>query len=127
MLVTAHTLDSLTPGSVCVDLGSSSRGGNVAGSVELSTVVTPGGVVVIGAGELAADLPGSASQMYGRNVAAALASLAPHDAITIDPADEIHSSIVVAHDGAVSNLAVRAALGLAPAPLDIVPAKANAS
>ncbi|MES2170036.1 MAG: NAD(P) transhydrogenase subunit alpha [Actinomycetota bacterium] len=115
VLVSADTLHSLRPGSVCVDLGSSSQGGNVAGSVELSTIVTPEGVIVVGAGELAADLPASASQMYGRNVAAALSSLAPQDGIVIDPADEIHSAIVVAHDGAIANEAVRAALGLTEA------------
>ncbi len=127
VLVTADTISSLKPGSVCVDLGSSDRGGNVAGSVELSTVVTAGGVVVIGAGELAADLPASASQMYARNVVAALSSLLQDDVISIDPTDEIHSSIVVSHDGSVTSAAIRAALGLVDSPSATIPAKANVS
>ena len=113
VLVTADTIASLRPGSVCVDLGASDRGGNVAGSVDGSTIVTPGGVVVVGAGELAADLPASASQMYARNVASVIASLAPHDEIVIDPTDEVHRSIVITHACEVTNLAVRSALGLA--------------
>ncbi|MDP9026256.1 MAG: NAD(P) transhydrogenase subunit alpha, partial [Actinomycetota bacterium] len=111
-LVSAATLAGLRPGSVCVDLGSSSLGGNVAGSVEGVTLVTTGGVTVVGAGELAAELPTSASQMYARNVVAVLNALAPHDRVVIDPTDAVHQGIVVGHDGEITNAAVRSALKL---------------
>jgi NAD(P) transhydrogenase subunit alpha len=109
-LVTGQTLNSLRPGSVCVDLGSSDKGGNVAGSRVNTTIVTPNGVTVIGAGDLAADLPASASQMYGRNVVAVIASLMPKGILAFDPDDEIHHSIVVCTDGEFVNAAVRTAL-----------------
>jgi NAD(P) transhydrogenase subunit alpha len=116
VLVTTATLDLLRPGSVCVDLGSSDRGGNVAGSVEGEHIVTPGGVVVVGAGELASDLPTSASQMYGRNVASVIASLAPDAVVVVDPDDEIHRAIVVTHGGIVTSETVRSALDRAATP-----------
>ncbi len=116
VLVSEETLRTLRPGSVCVDLGASDRGGNVAGSVEGTSIVTDGGVTVIGAGNLAADLPASASQMYGRNVVALLASIAPGTEIAIDPADEVHRDIVATHAGEVTNARLRDALRLDPLP-----------
>jgi NAD(P) transhydrogenase subunit alpha len=117
VLVTRQTLEALRPGSVCVDLGSSDRGGNVVDSVPNTTIVTPNGVTVIGAGDLAADLPASASQMYGRNIVAVIASLMPKGVLGFDPTDEIHQSIVVCTDGSIINPAMRTALGIAtPAP-----------
>ena len=116
VLVTRQTLDALRAGSVCVDLGASDKGGNVVGSVPNSTIVTANRVTVIGAGELAADLPASASQMYGRNVVAVLASLMPEGVLAFDPTDEIHGSIVVCTAGRIVNPAIRAALGIEPTP-----------
>jgi H+-translocating NAD(P) transhydrogenase subunit alpha len=126
VLVTRQTLEALRPGSVCVDLGSSDRGGNVVGSTPNSTVVTTNGVTVIGAGDLAADLPASASQMYGRNIVAVLASLMPKGVLAFDPNDEVHQSIVVCTGGEIVNPAIRAALNLepvAPTVLDSAPIK----
>ncbi|WP_354567766.1 NAD(P) transhydrogenase subunit alpha [Glaciihabitans sp. UYNi722] len=112
MLVSKETLATLRSGSVCIDLGSSDRGGNIAGSVEGHTTTTSNGVTIVGAGELASDLPASASQMYGRNVVAAIASLIPQDRVTIDPSDDVHRGIVVCHDGELTNAVVRSAVGL---------------
>jgi len=111
-LVSAATLATLRPGSVCVDLGASSLGGNVAGSVDGVTTVTAGRVIVVGAGELAAELATSASQMYARNVVAVLDALALHDRVVIDVSDAIHQAIVVGHGGQITNAAVRSALKL---------------
>jgi NAD(P) transhydrogenase subunit alpha len=112
---------------VCVDLGSSEKGGNVAGSVEGQTIRTEGGVTVIGAGELACDLPTSASQMYGRNVVSVIASLFPDDHLVVDPTDEVHRNIVVSHLGEVTSEAVRAALDLEPRPAAVLPVGATAA
>ncbi|MBW4042609.1 MAG: NAD(P) transhydrogenase subunit alpha [Acidobacteria bacterium] len=124
-LVSAATLAALRAGSVCIDLGCSTLGGNVAGSVEGTTTVTDNGVTVVGGGELAADLPVSASQMYARNVVAVLDSLAPNGVIVVDATDEVHRGIVVGHDGQVTNAAMRAVLHLDPLkvtpPPDVTP------
>lgn len=114
VLVTRQTLDALRPGSVCVDLGASDKGGNVVGSVPGKTVVTPDGVTIIGAGELASDLPASSSQMYGHNIVAVLTALMPNGALAFDPEDEIHQSIVVCTAGNIINPAIRAALTIEP-------------
>jgi NAD(P) transhydrogenase subunit alpha len=116
VLVSKEALATLRSGTVCVDLGSSELGGNVAGSVPDTTTVTTGGVTIIGAGELAAELPASSSQMYGRNVVSVLGSLFPQGILELDPDDEVHQNIVVTHDGDVRNAAVRAALKLDPLP-----------
>lgn len=126
-LVSADTLKHLRAGAVCVDLGSSDKGGNVAGSVDGQTIVTPGGVTVIGAGELASDLPASASQMYGRNIMAVLAQLAPADVIVFDPDDEVQKNIVVGVNGTITNAAVRAAAKLQPLSAAPTAAKAHTS
>jgi NAD(P) transhydrogenase subunit alpha len=115
-LVSAATLAALRAGSVCVDLGSSPLGGNVAGSIEGTTTVTDNGVTVIGGGDLAADLPASASQMYARNVIAVLDSLAPHGAIVVDATDVVHQGIVVGHAGVVTSGVMRTVLKLDPLP-----------
>ncbi|MBH0024251.1 NAD(P)(+) transhydrogenase (Re/Si-specific) subunit alpha [Salinibacterium sp. SWN248] len=114
LLVSQDTLAALKPGTVCVDLGASDKGGNVFGSSDGESSTTVNGVVVVGAGNLAADLPASSSLMYGRNVAAVLEALAPEGAIAIDPSDEVHSAIVVSHAGDVTSATVRTALNLEP-------------
>ncbi|PRY69125.1 NAD(P) transhydrogenase subunit alpha [Glaciihabitans tibetensis] len=114
LLVSAETLAALKPGSVCIDLAASDRGGNVAGSIDRERVVTPGGVIVVGAGELAADMPTSSSQMYARNVLAMINDLVTDDAIAFDLADEVRSAVVLCHAGQVTSRAVRTALKLDP-------------
>lgn len=121
LLVSADTLSRLKAGSVCIDLAASDRGGNVAGSIDGMRISTENGVIVIGAGELASDMPTSSSQMYARNVLAMLQTLVrPADAagttaIAVDPADEVHLAVVVTHGGVVTSPAVRRALNLDPA------------
>jgi NAD(P) transhydrogenase subunit alpha len=123
LIVSADTVYSLRAGTVCVDLGSSDLGGNVAGSVVDSTVVTPHGVTIIGAGDLASDLPTSSSQMYGRNVVAVIASLFPKGVLAVDPDDEVHRSIVVCRDGDITSAAVRLAMKLEPLVPSAAPTK----
>lgn len=99
LLVTAATLAALAPGSVCIDLASTDQRGNVAGSVDGRRIVTDGGVIVVGAGNLASDLSTSSSHMYARNILAMVTSLTANGVITIDPTDEVHAAVVVSHDG----------------------------
>jgi H+-translocating NAD(P) transhydrogenase subunit alpha len=114
VLVSAETLSRMRPGSVCVDLAASDRGGNVADSVDGARTVTDHGVVVIGAGNLASDLATSSSHMYARNVAALLTSLVNDGVITVDLTDEVHAGVVVCHEGQVTSPVVRSAMDLEP-------------
>ena len=115
VLVTAEALAAMRPGSVVVDLAASDLGGNVVGSLPESTVVTDGGVTVVGAGNLAAAVPRAASTAYARNVVALLSHLVADGRIALDPADEITAGVLVTHDGAVVHPAVRALLNGDPA------------
>ncbi len=114
LLVTEAAVAAMSPGSVVVDLGASELGGNVAGSRPDETVVTAGGVTIVGAGNLASDAPAAASAAYSRNVCALLAHLVHDGALAIDLADEIQAGIVIAHDGAIVHAPTNALLN-APA------------
>jgi NAD(P) transhydrogenase subunit alpha len=114
LLVTAATLAALRPGSVCIDMAATDQRGNVAGSIDGQRSTTSNGVVVVGAGNLASDLAASSSQMYARNVFALFTSLTKDGVITIDLTDDIHTAVIVCHDGAVTNDAMKTLIG-APA------------
>ena len=105
-LVTASAVEQMASGSVIVDMGSSPLGGNVAGSVPGQSVVTPNGVTIIGAENLAATVPTAASNAYSRNISALLLSLVAEGALNIDTTDEIQAGVVVAHGGEVVHPAV---------------------
>ena len=115
VLVSAAALAAMRPGSVVVDLAASDLGGNVVGSVPERTVVTDGGVTVVGAGNLAAAVPRAASAAYARNVVALLAHLVADGRIVLDQADEITAGVLVTHDGEIVHPAVRALLNGDPA------------
>jgi NAD(P) transhydrogenase subunit alpha len=121
VLVSRTALAGLKAGSVCIDMAAGGLGGNVAGSIDGEDHRTPGGVVVVGAGDLATDLPTSSSQMYARNVSAVLSALVVDGAVTIDLADEVQARIVVCTGGEVTNAAVRAALHPDAPPVDPAP------
>ena len=101
LLVTAETIAAMAPGSLIVDLAASALGGNVAGSVPDQTIVTDNGVTIIGAPNLASEVPTAASSAFSRNICAVLAHLVSDGELTIDLDDEIVAGIVVTHGGAV--------------------------
>lgn len=100
VLVTAATVEGMKPGAVLVDLASGPLGGNVAGSVPDSTVVTAGGVTVVGAGNLPAQMATGASSAYARNITALLTAIVVDGAITLDPADDIVAAVWIRAEGA---------------------------
>src|SRR6185437_3373482 len=111
LLVTAEAVAAMAPGSVIVDMGASPLGGNVAGSVPGEAVVTPNGVTVIGAENLAASVPTAASNAYSRNISALLLQLVSAGdsearTLNIDTTDDIQAGVVVAHGGEVVHPAV---------------------
>jgi NAD(P) transhydrogenase subunit alpha len=125
LLVTAEAVAAMAPGSVIVDMGSSKLGGNVAGSVPGQSTVTPNGVTIVGAENLAASVPTAASNAYSRNISALLLHLVPAgDAeagtpkaseLKIDTTDEIQAGVVIAHGGEVVHPAVAKLLAAEPA------------
>jgi NAD(P) transhydrogenase subunit alpha len=106
LLVTEDAVKEMAPGSVIVDMGASALGGNVSGSVPGETVVTGGGVTIIGAANLPATVPTASSSAYSRNISALLLHMVSDGALRVDLEDEIQAGVIVAHDGAVVHPAV---------------------
>jgi NAD(P) transhydrogenase subunit alpha len=106
VLVTEDTLKAMAAGSVVVDMGSSSLGGNVEGSRPGETTVTDNGVTIIGAANLPATMASAASAMYARNVSALLQYLVKDGALAIDRDDELQAGVIITHDGQVVHSAL---------------------
>ena len=106
VLLTREMLDVLVPGSVVADLAVES-GGNVEGSQPEETIVTSGGVRIIGYANAPAHIPVDASLLYARNLSALLALLIDKEKqLKIDTSDEIIKASLLTLDGAVVNPAL---------------------
>ncbi len=101
LLVTEDALKAMPAGSVIVDMGASTLGGNVTGSRPGETVVTGNGITIVGADNLPATVPTAASNAYSRNLAALLLHLTSDGALAIDTSDDIQAGVVITHDGRV--------------------------
>jgi NAD(P) transhydrogenase subunit alpha len=113
-LVSSQAVKLMKPGSVLVDMAASELGGNVEMSKPDETVVTPGGVTIIGAGNLAATVPAAAATAYARNVTALLRHITKDGELAIDTSDAIQAGVVITHDGKVVHPAVAEKLGAVP-------------
>jgi H+-translocating NAD(P) transhydrogenase subunit alpha len=114
LLVTAAAVATMRAGSVLVDLGASTLGGNVEGSVPGETIVTENLVTIIGADNLPAQVPTAASVAFSHNVAALLLHIVHDGALLIDLADEIQAGVVITHEGELVHPVVREAVTPAP-------------
>jgi H+-translocating NAD(P) transhydrogenase subunit alpha len=101
LLVTDDAIKAMAAGSVIVDMGASTLGGNAAGSVPGETVVSENGVTIIGASALPSTMPAAASAMYARNVSALLLLLVKDGQLVLDAEDELQAGVIVTRDGAV--------------------------
>jgi NAD(P) transhydrogenase subunit alpha len=110
VLISAAAVAGMQAGSVIVDLAASQFGGNVDGSQPGQTTVTGNGVTIIGAPNLAAEMPRAASVAYSRNMCALLAHLVKDSELVLDAADEITAGVLISHDGAVVHPGVLARL-----------------
>jgi H+-translocating NAD(P) transhydrogenase subunit alpha len=113
-LVTDEMVKSMKPGSVIIDMAAE-MGGNVEGT-EANKEVVRHGVTIIGITNLPATMPGSATQMYAKNLHTLIKHLAPEGELTLDFADEITKGATITHDGKVVNEATAKALGIEVAP-----------
>jgi NAD(P) transhydrogenase subunit alpha len=109
-LVTEEMLKSMKPGSVIVDMAAE-MGGNVEGTVP-NQEVTRHGVTIVGITNLPATMPGSATQMYAKNLQTLIKHLVADGKIELDFADEITRGATITHQGKVVNEATAKALGI---------------
>ena len=101
-LVTAAQVATMKPGSVIVDLAVE-QGGNVEGSVAGETVVTGGGVTIIGHRNYPSRLAADASALFARNLLTFLTTFWDKDSKTLNlpEDDEIVQAIRVTKGGAI--------------------------
>lgn len=116
LLVPQTSVDSAKPGTVFIDLAASNLGGNVASSKPDETITTDNQVMVVGAGNLASQLPNSASQLFSKNVQAVINALVVEDEIKIDPTDDVFKGLVATTGGEIINARLRKALKLPELP-----------
>ena len=127
-LVTEEMLKSMKPGSVIVDMAAE-MGGNVEGT-EPGREVVKHGVTLIGITNLPATMPGSATQMYAKNIQTLIKHLMADGKVELSFDDEITRGATITHAGKVVNEATAKALGIevaTPAAPAITDATASAS
>ncbi|MFD5467214.1 NAD(P) transhydrogenase subunit alpha [Kitasatospora sp. NPDC127059] len=98
VLLHPETVARLRPGSVLVDLAAGPEGGNIEGVLPDTTTLVGDGITVIGAGELAAQAPGTASRAYAHNALALLDRLWKARSL---PGDPVLGPMLVTDRGAV--------------------------
>jgi NAD(P) transhydrogenase subunit alpha len=113
-LVTEELLKSMKPGSVIVDMAAE-MGGNVEGT-EPGKEVVKHGVTLIGITNLPATMPGSATQMYAKNIQTLIKHLMADGKVELSFDDEITRGATITHGGKVVNEATAKALGIDVAP-----------
>jgi NAD(P) transhydrogenase subunit alpha len=101
-LVTRAMVESMSPGSVIVDLAAE-RGGNVELTVPGQVVTTPNGVTIIGFTNMAGRIPTSASQLYARNLLSFLDTMIDKKtrALAVNWDDELVKATLLTRGGAV--------------------------
>jgi H+-translocating NAD(P) transhydrogenase subunit alpha len=109
-LVTEEMLKSMKPGSVIVDMAAE-MGGNVEGT-EPGREVVKHGVTLIGITNLPATMPGSATQMYAKNLQTLIKHLLADGKVELNFEDEITKGATITHGGKVVHEATAKALGL---------------
>ena len=111
-LVTDAMVASMKPGSVIVDMAAE-MGGNVEGT-EPGKEIVRHGVKIIGLTNLPATMPGSATQMYAKNIQTLIKHLVKDGEINVDLDDEITRGATITHGGRVVHEATAKALGIEP-------------
>jgi H+-translocating NAD(P) transhydrogenase subunit alpha len=113
-LITAEMIKTMRPGSVIVDMAAE-MGGNTELTEAGKEIVTPNGVRIIGFTNLPASMPGSATQMYAKNIQTLVKHLLKEGKLELDFTDEITRGATITHGGKVVHEATAKALGIEPA------------
>jgi NAD(P) transhydrogenase subunit alpha len=112
-LVTEEMVKSMKPGSVIIDMAAEA-GGNCE-LTEPGREVVKHGVRIVGITNLPATMPGSATQMYSRNVQTLVQHLVKDGKLELNFDDEITRGATITHGGQVVHEATARALGIEPA------------
>ncbi|MBA2263171.1 MAG: Re/Si-specific NAD(P)(+) transhydrogenase subunit alpha [Chloroflexi bacterium] len=107
-LVTDAMVASMKPGSVIIDMAAE-MGGNVEGT-EPGKEVVKHDVLIVGLTNLPATMPGSATQMYAKNLHTLIKHLMKDGELHVDLDDEITKGATITHGGKVVHEATAKAL-----------------
>jgi NAD(P) transhydrogenase subunit alpha len=101
LLITKAMVESMTPGSVVVDLAAE-RGGNVA-LTQADKVIEHQGVTIVGYTNMQGRIPTTASQLYARNLLAFLETLIDkkEKRLAINWDDELVKATLLTRDGVI--------------------------
>lgn len=100
-VLTTRAVGAMRPGSVVVDVTADPPGGNVEAAEPDTTTVVGGRVTVVGAGNLPAQVPTTASTAYAHNTVALLQHLTHDGVLRVDLSDPLQAAVVVTHHGSV--------------------------
>ena len=92
-LITKETIEKMKPGAVVVDLAAST-GGNCALTQNNKTIIH-NGVTIIGDSNLAAGMPGDASEMFSNNLVNFMKTMIKEGDLEIDQNNEILASAIL--------------------------------
>jgi NAD(P) transhydrogenase subunit alpha len=98
-LITRDQVQKMKPGAVIVDLAADA-GGNCE-STDGANEVHEGAVTILGAPQLAASIPNTASELFAKNVLAFLGEIAADGNLSYDTSNEIINATLIVHNGAV--------------------------
>ncbi|GAB6092014.1 NAD(P) transhydrogenase subunit alpha [Furfurilactobacillus curtus] len=112
LLVTQKSVDEAKPGTIFIDLAASDLGGNVASSKPNETVMTPAGAQIIGAGDMASQLPAAASDMFSKNVQAVINYVTKEEALSFDVDDDVLGELLATYNGDIISNRLRGAMNL---------------
>lgn len=103
-LVSQEMVNSMSAGSVIVDLAVE-QGGNLEAGTEAGVHTTDNGVKIVGIPNMAGQLPADASALFARNIFAFLSPMidAETKALKIDDADELIVATRLTHQGKIVN------------------------
>lgn len=102
VLVTEEMVQKMSSGSVIVDLAAE-RGGNCKLTRADETVITPGGVTILGPTNLPATVPYHASQMFSKNIATFLLNMVKDGTLNVNTEDEIIRDTLLTRAGEIAN------------------------
>lgn len=100
-LVTREMVEAMPSGSVLVDLAAAD-GGNCE-LTDVAGTVDHGGVRIIPGHDLPSQMPGEASAVYARNIAAFVDLVVTDGAVTLDLDDEVVAGALLTHDGRITH------------------------
>ncbi len=99
ILVDEEQVGMMKPGSVLIDMAAE-QGGNCTYTKPYE-VVNQNGVRIVGAANMASELPINASELFAKNLIELMKLIAPKAELVLDKNDEIVAGCLICHEGEV--------------------------